>query len=90
MPATTVTLTTANVAYRIHDLITGTVGGVGHAFANAPRACRELSIMADPTNVATKVYLGDAKVSTADYGAELIVEPVTLLISSWGSNLRPC
>ena len=81
MPATTVTLTTAATAYRIHDLITGTTGGVGHAFPNAPRACRELSITGDPGNGAAKVFFGDASVSAADFGVQLIAGQGMLLRS---------
>ena len=70
MPATTVTLTTLNTAYKIHDLITAGAGG--HAFPNAARSCREISITADAGNLAAKIYVGDAKVSTTDFGAELV------------------
>ena len=72
MPGTTVTLSAATTAYRIHDLITGTVGVAGHKFPNAPRTCRELSITGDPGNGATKVFFGDASVSATDFGVQLI------------------
>jgi hypothetical protein len=57
MPIAQITLTTANTAYRLVDLLRATVGSSNNPYPNQSPYCRELIIVNDPNNGAAIIAI---------------------------------
>jgi hypothetical protein len=68
MPGVTVTLTNANVAYNLYDLI---IAITGHATER--RTCRHLSLMAESPGGGNSIWWGGSDVSATNHGGQLDV-----------------
>lgn len=85
MRAGLVTLTDANTNYNLKTLLEALTDWVPTAGV-VPMKVREILIMADPSNAAGIVLLGDDKLSATRYGWSLIAE-ASVPFRSYGNNI---
>jgi hypothetical protein len=72
-----VTLTTSGTNYNLLALLYGAGGAIGSNLnSQGKENCCELSIRSDPTNAASKIYVGDGAMGAANPPAQFDVGPL--------------